>query len=122
MQIVTEDNAARIVIEVNRRDELPALEAAAEKLGGISLRVIAELDEALSLFRAQEASSLREKYSDASEQQIEDAANRMWTEARVGAFMGPEATQTVIEFTINGAHGLRDLHTFAAHGYLDGRT
>ncbi len=119
---MTGDNTSRTVIEVNPRDSLPALEAAAVKLGDISLRVIEDLDEALRLLRAQEAASNRAKYSEATEQQCEDAARRSWTEERVGAFMGPEAVHAVIEIAISGNHGLRDLHTIAVHGYTHGRT
>lgn len=110
------------IIELNFRDELPRLRAAASKLGDITLRVVEDPNEALSLLRAQAAAVTRQRYPDASETDCTEYASLRWPEKGIGEYTGPDSKHAVTEIQFHGEHVLWDLHTTARHGFVHGIT
>jgi hypothetical protein len=108
-------------VELNFRDELPRLQAAAEALGDMSIRVVDDFNKALVLLREQEAAHTRIKYPEASAEECWEIASLQWSERIVGSFIGPEAVHAVTVITSNGS-SVEDLHHTAVHGRTHGRT
>lgn len=117
---MTGETPLKTIVDTIFRDRLPRLEAAAQKLGGITIRVINDTDEALRLLRAQHMAQSRKRFPDATEQQYEELAATGWPERVVAGFMGPEAVSAVAEITFYENYSLMDLHQTAAHGSAAG--
>jgi hypothetical protein len=109
-------------VEVNFRDNLPRLMAAAKELGGITLRVVDDPDEAMALLRAKYVALTRSMYPDTSEEACEKSAAIRWSEKSVKEIVHPNSEHVVIETVFSEEHSLRDLHVTATHGQTHGHT
>lgn len=111
-----------VILELNFRDELERLQAAAEKLGGIAIRVVEDPDEALGLLRARHAARLRNQFPGISDEKCNEVVHEAWSTKRLGEIIGPDARHAVTEITFYENHSLMDLHHTALHGDTWGRT
>jgi hypothetical protein len=119
---MTRESPLETIIELNFRVQVPDLIAAAKELGGISVRVVDDTEEALGLFRAQVVARSRLGSPEASEEGLAYLAALTWTEQRVAQFIGSGTVHAVTEITFYRDHSLAVLHDTAEHGGTFGRT
>lgn len=110
----------KVVIELNRADELTGLISAASELGDIAVRALNNPAEARARLVSQEFARLGRKYPGETAQALMSAATSIWPTARVAEHTDAGATHVVTEITFTGSHGRRDLYAMAHHGFTEG--
>lgn len=110
----------RVMVELNRTDDLSGLMSAASELGDVSIRVLDDPAEARARLLSQEFVTLGRKYEGETAEALMRAAGTIWPRARVAKYIGEGATHNVTELSFTGRHDRRHLYRMAAHGRIDG--